>query len=229
MRKLMFILLISAMVLSGCATSNGGGVSPGAMYAGASIGGNLGSAIGGIVGSNSNRWDGGWRGSAIGSIVGTVAGAAIGGAVSAAVSQKRQAAMQQQSQSNAYLIQSSSNETNPLNGLQIDNIRFIDDSRNQVINPNETCKIVFDIYNNGDNTVYNIIPEVQNVLNRKGISISPSVMIEAIFPGEGFRYTATLYASNKLKTGTLEIKIMLVDERGFTGDWQEFTLQTQKN
>lgn len=229
MRKLMFVLLIPALMFTSCATSNGGGVNPGAMVAGASIGGNLGSAIGGIVGSNSNRWNGGWRGSAIGSIVGTVAGAAIGGAVSAAASQQRQAAVQQSSQSNVYSAPARGQMANPLDGLQIENIRFIDDSRSQIINPNETCKIIFDIYNTGNSTAYNIIPEVQNLSETRGITISPSVMIEAISPGEGFRYTATLYASNKLKTGTLTIKLLLVDDSGYVGDWQEFTLQTQKN
>ena len=115
---------------------------------------------------------------------------------------------------------------NVLDELHIENIRFIDDNRNRVINPNESCKIVFDIYNDGDETAYNIIPVVQDLSDLKAISISPSVMIERILPGAGYRYTATLYADKKLKSGRVSLRVAITNENGVMGDWQEFSLQT---
>ena len=231
MRKLFIFLLLPALMLGGCGTTNTGmGVNPGAVMAGASLGGNLGGAIGGIVGSNNGGWNGGWRGSAIGAIVGTIAGAAIGSAVSSSVARQQQEQMNRQPQDvdDGYNQSQYVTMSNVLDVLHIENIRFIDDNRNRVINPNESCKIVFDIYNDGNETAYNIIPVVQDLSDLKAISISPSVMIERILPGAGYRYTATLYADKKLKSGMVNIRVAVTNEHGVMGDWQEFTLQAVK-
>ena len=76
MRKQLTVILLSALMLSGCASGRMG--NPGAIVGGAAIGGSLGSSIGGLIGDNNRGWRGGYRGSAIGNIVGTIAGAAIG-------------------------------------------------------------------------------------------------------------------------------------------------------
>ena len=81
MKKQLTVILLSALLLSGCASGRMG--NPGAIMAGASIGGSLGSSIGGLIGDNNHGWRGGYRGSAIGNIVGTIAGAAIGNALTA--------------------------------------------------------------------------------------------------------------------------------------------------
>lgn len=83
MRKLIAVSAVSLLVLSGCGTSQTAAGDPGAIFAGAAIGGNVGGAIGGLIGDNNGGWRGGYRGSAIGTIIGTIAGAAIGNAVSA--------------------------------------------------------------------------------------------------------------------------------------------------
>lgn len=83
MRKLIAVSAVSLLVLSGCGTSQTATGDPGAIFAGAAIGGNVGGAIGGLIGDNNGGWRGGYRGSAIGTIIGTIAGAAIGNAVSA--------------------------------------------------------------------------------------------------------------------------------------------------
>ncbi len=232
MKKILLSVCIVGLLLSGCASMNsGGGPSAGAMLAGASVGGNVGGAIGGIVGSNSNRWNGGWRGSAIGSLVGTVAGAAIGGVVSSEVrkQQQKEAAQQQiQYEDNGYYNQGTYNNSytssGAINPLQIENIPFVDANRNRTINPNESSKIIFDIYNDGSEAVYNIVPVVQDLSKSKAITISPSTMIECIQPGAGFRYTATLNAGKKLKPGEITIRVALTSESGVMGDWQEFVL-----
>ncbi len=81
MKKQITVILLSALIVSGCASGRMG--NPGAIMAGASIGGSLGGSIGGLIGDNNHGWRGGYRGSAIGNIVGTIAGAAIGNALTA--------------------------------------------------------------------------------------------------------------------------------------------------
>ena len=68
MRKQLTVILLSALILSGCASGRMG--NPGAIVGGAAIGGSLGSSIGGLIGDNNRGWRGGYRGSAIGNIVG---------------------------------------------------------------------------------------------------------------------------------------------------------------
>ena len=48
MKKQLTVILLSALLLSGCASGRMG--NPGAIMAGASIGGSLGSSIGGLIG-----------------------------------------------------------------------------------------------------------------------------------------------------------------------------------
>ena len=57
MRKLIAVSAVSLLVLSGCGTSQTAAGDPGAIFAGAAIGGNVGGAIGGLIGDN----NGGWR------------------------------------------------------------------------------------------------------------------------------------------------------------------------
>ena len=83
MKRQIGVLTASLLILSGCGTSQTASGDPGAILAGAAIGGNVGGAIGGLIGDNNGGWRGGYRGSAIGTIIGTIAGAAIGNAVSA--------------------------------------------------------------------------------------------------------------------------------------------------
>ena len=53
-------------------------------------------------------------------------------------------------------------------------------------------------------------------------------LIEEILPGEGIRYTATVYAGSKLKDGEVTFRVAVSDENGVICDSQEFTLPTQR-
>ena len=210
MKKWMMGMIISALLLSGCATGRMPG-NPGAVMAGASIGGSIGNAVGGLIGENNRGWRGGYRGSAIGTIVGTIAGAAIGNALTTP---------RQQSQ-DEYVER-------PLSNLRVRNIRFIDDSRNQIIESGENSKIIFEIVNEGNSAVYNVIPLVEEVGGMKNLYISPSVMIEQINPGEGIRYTANVYAGKKVKDGEAVFRVAVSDNADRLEDFQEFAIPTQR-
>lgn len=228
MKRQLTVILLSALVLSGCASGRMG--NPGAIVAGASIGGSLGSSIGGIIGDNNRGWRGGYRGSAIGNIVGTIAGAAIGNALTAP--------KQEPIEEYAYVpevreVRVRKHETRPqarkpVSQLKLRRIRFIDDNRSHAIDAGENCKIIFEIMNEGRKPVYNVVPVVETVDKVKHLSISPSVMIEEILPGEGIRYTASIYAGERLKDGEVTFRVAVADENGVICDSQEFTLPTQR-
>lgn len=228
MKKQLTVILLSALLLSGCASGRMG--NPGAIMAGASIGGSLGSSIGGLIGDNNHGWRGGYRGSAIGNIVGTIAGAAIGNALTAP--------RQEQIEEDAYIpevrevrVQKYKKQPQvqqPISRLKLRKIRFIDDNRSHVIDAGENSKIIFEIMNEGRNPVYNVVPVVETVGKVKHLGISPSVMVEEILPGEGIRYTASIHAGEKLKDGEVTFRVAVADENGMICDSQEFTLPTQR-
>ena len=68
MKRQIGVLTASLLILSGCGTSQTASGDPGAIFAGAAIGGNVGGAIGGLIGDNNGGWRGGYRGSAIGTM-----------------------------------------------------------------------------------------------------------------------------------------------------------------
>ena len=183
--------------------------SPAAVSAGASIGGVLGS----IVGERA----GGWHGSQFGSLVGTVAGAAIGNAVTTPRTEK--VAVEEKSEANPYYAPS---------GLQVTNIRFIDDNRNHTIDAEENCKLIFDIVNAGDYSAYNITPIIEEMSGMKHISISPSVQISYLPQGEKVRYTATIAGGKRLKSGEAMFRVYTSESNGAVSDAHEFALPTQK-
>ncbi|WP_418697738.1 glycine zipper family protein [Bacteroides sp.] len=223
MKKQIAILTAALLMLASCGTGRMASGDPGAVLAGAAIGGNVGSAIGGLIGDSNGGWRGGYRGSAIGSIIGTVAGAAIANAATAPKKQEEY----------SYRIEPSPRAgrqemPSAVGYLRIHNIRFIDDSRDHVINSNEHCKVIFEIVNEGDRTAYNVVPIVAETSGMKRIYISPSVMIEQMAPGDGMKYTASIHAEERIKTGNITLHIAVSDEYGNEYDWQEFSLPTQR-
>ncbi len=226
MKRQIGVLTASLLILSGCGTSQTASGDPGAIFAGAAIGGNVGGAIGGLIGDNNGGWRGGYGGSAIGTIIGTIAGAAIGNAVSAP---KQEAYGYRIERTEPYKPQ---NETYPtpsvFDNLRIRNIRFIDDSRDHVISSGEKSKVIFEIMNEGEQTIYNVVPMVTETTGMKRIYISPPVMVEQIAPHNGVKYTATISAGERIKTGNVTIRVAVADGNGQQYDWQEFSLPTER-
>lgn len=207
------ILLITIVVtFSSCYTVSMSG-SPAAVSAGASIGGVLGS----IVGERA----GGWNGSQFGALVGTVAGAAVGNAVT--TPRQEEAGVRGhtpvQEQVESYYAPS---------GLRVMNIRFIDDNRNHTIDAEETCKLVFDIANEGDVSAYNITPIIEELSGMKYLVISPSAQISYLPQGDRVRYTATIAGGKRLKAGEALFRVYTTESNGAVSEMHEFTLHTAK-
>lgn len=209
MKKILLLLML-AVSLSSCYTASMSG-SPAAVSAGASIGGVLGS----IVGERA----GGWNGSQFGALVGTVAGAAVGNAVTTPRQEKVE---------ESYLGNRPAEPYYAPSGLRITNIRFIDDNRNHIIDAGESCKLVFDIVNEGDVSAYNITPMVEEVNGMKHIGISSSVQISYLPQGDRVRYTTSIVGGKRLKTGEAVFRVYTTESNGAVSEVHEFSLPTSK-
>lgn len=99
------------------------------------------------------------------------------------------------------------NATSTSGRLDIRNVVFTDTSADNVLHGGEYGKVVFEIYNNTDAAVYNFEPSVVEADGNKRIYISPSVRVERIDPGQGLRYTATVKADSRVKTGQIRLLV----------------------
>lgn len=222
-KKNLAMLSAAALLWSSCSTVQMGTADPDAVFVGAAIGGQVGNALGGAIGDSNHGWHGAYRGSAIGTIVGTLAGAAIGGAISSSRQREAQAAHTATPRSE---VEHGWNAA--IDALRICRVRFIDDSRDHALSPEESSKVIFEIMNEDDHTARNVVPVVSETTGIKHVYISSSVMVEQIAPGEGVKYTATVSTSKRLKKGQLNLRIAIADEYGREYDWQEFTIDTKK-
>lgn len=205
-----FYLFLCLPFFSSCYTTRMSG-SPAAVSAGASIGGMIGSIVGDRTG--------GYTGSQFGALLGTVAGAAIGNAVSTPREDKVE---------DYFSNNISSDPFYPSSGLRITNIRFIDENRNQAIDANEKCKLIFDIVNDGNVAAYNVTPIVEEVNGMKNLSISPSAQISYMPEGNQIRYTVVILGEKRLKTGDAVFRIYTTESNGAVSDTHEFSIPTYK-
>lgn len=220
--SLAFLLLCSSCYTSRTASDG----NPGATLAGAAIGGNVGSLMGGLIGDSRHGWRGGYRGSAIGAIVGTLAGAAIGNAASRSKHIPEEEDVYIIEQTKTVPAERRNRYATGIQNLRIRNIRFIDENRDHTIQSGESSKVVFEIINESNRPVFNVVPVVEELTGMKRIYISPSVMVESIAPQNGIKYTATITAGKRIKTGEIVLRVAVADNLGEQYDGQEFTLPT---
>ena len=113
--------------------------------------------------------------------------------------------------------------------IEIRNARIVDSNQNSVINRNEVCKVIFEIYNHGHNPIYDVQPTVVETTGNKHIFISPNMHVERIDPGKGIRYTAMIKADNRLKDGTARICVSVLQGNRAISKVCEFNVPTKKN
>lgn len=112
--------------------------------------------------------------------------------------------------------------------LEILNARFVDDNQNNSLNRGEICKIIFEIRNNGQQPVYDVVPTVIEATGNKNIFISPSIHVECLEPGKTIRYTAMVKASPKLKDGMAKFCVSVIHEGKAISKVNEFNIPTAK-
>ena len=221
MKKVIVYSLVGAMLLSSCSTTESGASN------GAFFGSIIGSAIGGI--------SGGHRGSDIGTLVGMAGGAVVGAAIGQASEKAEQRkydeymrrrtdsgfdpnnggddriVMETEVPSNTVSLDELKNMTgynvNINESIQLRHENFTDANGDGNISPGEECKVSFEIMNNSDVEIFNVIPTVIETTGNKHIHISPTVRVESIKPHQGVRYTATILADKRLKDGNAVIRV----------------------
>ena len=205
-------LLGLALVFSSCSYNQFGAVT-----AGSSLGGALGSSIGGLMG--------GPRGSDKGTIAGMVIGGTIGAvATSPKLHQKVQQSRQENRSSDYDDAYTSSNSnsvqfdtynspryTQPaaansdLAALMVENVHFLDENNNHRLDYNEKAYLVFDIYNRGSKTLFNVAPNI--TCDSKRVVISAAASVASVMPNQGIRYKAAVVAVRRLKNQPLTFTI----------------------
>ena len=189
MKKNLLLLTAVLLVLSSCCSQQYSGIATGS-----SLGGMFGSSIGGLFG--------GPRGHDAGALIGMVAGGAMG---AAATSPRTDGRDGNRTNYNGVEYGNYVPSTHPGNAgrgwqaLQISSIRFNDLNNNRCLDAGERARIVMDIYNNGQTTLYDIAPQI--TCSNKRVNISPTAVVSVLEPGQGFRYTAEVVGLRNLKNG----------------------------
>ncbi len=113
--------------------------------------------------------------------------------------------------------------------IMLRNVSFVDDDGNGVIHPGEESKVSFEIMNNSDVEIFNIVPTVVETTGNKHIHISPGIRIESIKPHQGVRFTATVLADKRLKDGNANIRIAVRQgNNDITSQVKEFNIKTMR-
>jgi hypothetical protein len=110
--------------------------------------------------------------------------------------------------------------------IEIKNARFVDDNKDGKIERGEMSKIIFEIYNRGNQTLYDIVPTVVESTGNRHIIISPNMHVESLQPGKGIRYTALVKADNRLKDGSAKFCLSVVQGEKKISKVCEFDIPT---
>ena len=112
--------------------------------------------------------------------------------------------------------------------VEIRNARFIDADGDDTISRGEMCKVVFEVYNNGLQPVYNVVPTVAEMTGNKHIYISQPICVEKIEAYKGVRYTVMVKADNRLKDGTIKLCCSILQNGETISKVTEFNVETRK-
>lgn len=110
--------------------------------------------------------------------------------------------------------------------IEIRNARFVDENQNGKIERGEMSKVIFEVYNRGKQTLYDVVPTVVEASGNRHIFISPNMHVEQLQPGKGIRYTALVKADNKLKDGSAKICVSVVQGGKSISKVSEFNIPT---
>lgn len=113
--------------------------------------------------------------------------------------------------------------------IELRNVCIVGNSQEGIIHAGEQCKVVFEIMNRSQHTLYDVQPIVTELSGNKHLHISPNLHIESIAAGTGVRYTATVLADKRLKDGQAVLRVAVAHyDREQESLTQQFTLMTRK-
>ena len=251
MKKMMALAVGATLLLSSCSSYTGAGA-----YTGAQFGSILGSAIGGISGgprgSDIGTIVGMAGGAMVGATIGNAADRKAHGKMDNDYPSNRGG---YDSSDSGYDSTNSGDDRIDFDGgdaatgnyeykqpsspadnvythsaptMEIRNARFIDADGDDTISRGEMCKVVFEVYNNGLQPVYNVVPTVAEMTGNKHIYISQPICVEKIGAYKGVRYTAMVKADNRLKYGTIKLCCSVLQNGEAISKVTEFNVETRK-
>lgn len=91
--------------------------------------------------------------------------------------------------------------------VEIRNARFIDDNMDGKIQRGELSKVIFEVMNHGQDTLFDVQPQVVETTGNKHIKVSPGIHVEKLLPGNGIRYTALVLADHRLSQGSIHLNL----------------------
>ena len=112
--------------------------------------------------------------------------------------------------------------------IEIKNARFVDDNQDGKIERGELSKVIFEVYNRGNHTLFDVVPTVVEATGNRHIMISPNMHVESIQPGKGIRYTALVKADNRLKDGNAQFCVSVVQGNKKISKVCEFDIPTAR-
>ena len=114
--------------------------------------------------------------------------------------------------------------------IQLRNVSFVDADGNGEIQPEEEWKGSFEIMNNSDVEIFDVVPTVIEVSGNKHIHISPGIRVESIKPHQGVRYSATVKADKRLKDSNAVIRVAVAQgQNDITSQVKEFNITTRRS
>lgn len=250
MKKMMVWAVGATLLLSSCSSYTGTGA-----YTGAQFGSILGSAIGGISGGPRGSDIGTIVGMAGGAVIGGAIGNAADQKARGKMDNDYPANSGYDSSNSGFDSTNSGDDRIDFDGsdattgnyeykqpsspadnvythsaptVEIRNARFIDADGDDTISRGEMCKVVLEIYNNGLQPIYNVVPTVAEMTGNRHIYISQPICVEKIGAYKGVRYTAMVKADNRLKYGTIKLCCSVLQNGETISKVTEFNVETRK-
>lgn len=250
MKKMMVWAVGATLLLSSCSSNTGAGA-----YTGAQFGSILGSAIGGISGGPRGSDIGTIVGMAGGAMIGGAIGNAADQKARGKMDNDYPANSGYDSSNSGFDSTNSGDDRIDFDGsdaatgnyeykqpsspadnvythsaptVEIRNARFIDADGDDTISRGEMCKVVLEIYNNGLQPIYNVVPTVAEMTGNRHIYISQPICVEKIGAYKGVRYTAMVKADNRLKYGTIKLCCSVLQNGETISKVTEFNVETRK-
>ena len=112
--------------------------------------------------------------------------------------------------------------------IEVSNLVFTDNNGNNILSRGEVGQIAFEIHNKGTQAIGNLYPTITEAANSNHFKISPSSRIDVMMPGEVVRYTATIKADKRIKSGEYNFSIAILKDNRSISKVMELCLSTQK-
>ena len=208
--RIVLSILSVAMLLASCA-SGGSTTQVFAAMSGLNAGATLGGAIGGLTSRSP-------RGYHMGTTIGALSGAAIGAVATMPRKKRVETAESAEAYEAPKRKRGSFSPSATLSGMRRDvrvtNVTFRDSSGDGVLQPGETATVSYDIINVTPYAINLLVPRMELSAQKKRIHISPMQNIMDVPSGEGVRYSVTLTADSRLKSGEAQLILYLSGDEG---------------